>query len=87
MSIDVKKEKEGEFLVTVTEGSSSTKHRVTLDDEYYTKLTKRRIGKEELIEKSFEFLLKHESKESILSSFNLNVISRYFPQYESEISV
>ena len=73
--------------MTVTEDGSSTNHRVTLDDEYYTKLTKGRIGKEELIEKSFEFLLRHESKESILSSFNLRVISRYFPQYESEIAV
>jgi len=87
MSIDVKKEKEGEFLVTVIEGGSSSRHRVALDDEYYNRLTKGKIGKEELIKKSFEFLLKHESKESILSSFNLKVISRYFPQYEHEIAV
>lgn len=87
MGIEVKKEKNGEFLVTVVEGSSSSKHRVTLDDEYYNKLTKGKIGQEELIKKSFEFLLKHESKESILSSFNLKVISRYFPQYEQEITL
>ena len=85
MSIEVKKLKEGEFIVTVAEGDSSTKHRVTLDNEYYNKLTKGNITREELIKKSFEFLLRHESKESILSSFDLRVISRYFPQYENEI--
>ena len=40
---------------------------------------------EELIRKSFEFLLEHEPKESILSRFDLTVISRYFPEYEGEI--
>ena len=39
----------------------------------------------ELIKKSFEFLLERESKESILSSFDLPVISRYFPEYERVI--
>ena len=43
------------------------------------------VGPEELIRKSFEFLLEREPKESILSRFDLSVISRYFPEYEREI--
>ncbi len=39
-----------------------------------------------LVRRSFDFLLRHEPKESILASFDLPVISRYFPDYESEIS-
>ncbi|MEW6680805.1 MAG: hypothetical protein AB1297_07320, partial [bacterium] len=58
---------------------------VTLDDGYYQDLTKGNITKEELIERSFEFLLKREPKESILSRFNLKVINRYFPEYEEDI--
>jgi hypothetical protein len=38
-----------------------------------------------LVEKSFEFLLERESNTSILSSFDLPVIGRYFPEYESTI--
>ena len=85
--IKVERKNQNEFLVTVKEGSSSTKHNVTLDEEYYQKLTKGRMSKEELIEKSFVFLLARESKESILSTFNLQVIKRYFSEYESRISI
>ncbi|MFP4384841.1 MAG: hypothetical protein ACLFST_05240 [Spirochaetia bacterium] len=42
-------------------------------------------AKVDLIKKSFEFLLKRESKESILSSFDLPTIQRYFPEYERTI--
>jgi hypothetical protein len=34
---------------------------------------------------SFEFLLAHEPRESILRSFELPVIGRYFPEWQDEI--
>ena len=83
--IEVKKKKQGKFLVIIDEGNSKTEHNVELDDEYYRKLTNGKITEEELIKKSFEFLLKRESKESILSRFNLKIIKRYFPEYEEKI--
>lgn len=43
------------------------------------------VSPESLIEKSFEFLLEREPKESILRSFELSVIERYFPEYRKEI--
>ena len=39
----------------------------------------------ELVHRSFEFLLAREPKESILPSFGLSTIARYFPEYEREI--
>jgi hypothetical protein len=39
----------------------------------------------DLVRRSFAFLLARESKESILRSFDLPVIGRYFPDYEREI--
>ena len=39
----------------------------------------------ELVRRSFVFLLAREPKESILRSFDLPVIGRYFPEYEREI--
>jgi hypothetical protein len=38
-----------------------------------------------LVEASFAFLLQREPRESILRSFDLPVIERYFPEYRSEL--
>lgn len=73
------------FEVTVSNGEQ-TKHTVKLSKDYYDKLTSGRITAEELVRKSFDFLLAREPKESILKTFELQVISRYFPEYESEIT-
>ncbi len=83
--IEVKKKDSGEFEVTISEGDTKTIHIVTLDEKYYEELTQKRISKEELIKKSFEFLLQRETKESILSRFDLRIISNYFPEFEEEI--
>ncbi|RMG40656.1 MAG: hypothetical protein D6719_10350 [Candidatus Dadabacteria bacterium] len=73
------------FDVTVDDGRGSSKHSVTLSKALYDKLTAGDITPEDLIRKSFNFLLEREPKESILSSFDLSVISRYFPEYERVI--
>ena len=83
--IEVKKSRDGAFDVRVIEGKSETSHRVTLKEADYARIAEGKVSEEELIRRSFEFLLEHESKESILGSFDLTVISRYFPQYEREI--
>jgi len=75
-----------EYKVIIEQHGSSITHTVTLDDMYYEKLTHRKIQKEELIKRSFEFRLQREPKESILRKFDLKVISRYFPEYERIIS-
>jgi hypothetical protein len=51
----------------------------------YARLAGEKIEPEELVRRSFEFLLEREPKESILSRFDLSVINRYFPEYEREI--
>ena len=38
-----------------------------------------------LVRASFEFLLEREPPSSILRTFEIDVIARYFPVYESEI--
>lgn len=75
---------EGKFEVTV-KGNRVTKHKVTVNKAYYTELTSGAASPEELVEKSFEFLLTRESNTSILSEFNLKVIPKYFSGYEREI--
>lgn len=74
------------FRVTVSEGSSQTTHRVTMSRNSYQQLTNEACTPEELVRRSFEFLLEQEPKESILREFEITVISRYFPDYEAEIT-
>ena len=40
---------------------------------------------EDLVRRSFDFLLEREPPGSILREFDLTVIGRYFPEYESAI--
>jgi len=82
--ITVKKIDDRTFEVTVA-GKTTTTHRVTVDRAYHEKLTGGHTSAEELVEKSFEFLLKHESNTSILRTFELPIIGRYFPEYETTI--
>lgn len=79
--ISVKKINATTFEVVVDNGTQTT-HIVTLSTQYYQKLTNGQATPEELIRKSFEFLLEREPNTSILRSFDLPVIGNYFPEYE-----
>ena len=72
--------------VTVADHGSESRHSVTFTRADFQRLT---AGGGEspdgLVRRSFEFLLTRESKESILKSFALTDIGRYFPEYEAEI--
>lgn len=72
------------FRVEVREQNSTTIHEVTASPTDI----KRYGGEgnaEQLVKRSFEFLLEREPKESILRSFELPVIERYFQEYPKEI--
>jgi len=70
-----------EFVVSV----DGSQFKVKVDNDYHLKLTKAKQSMEDLITKSFEFLLEREPKESILKKFNLQIINKYFPEYEEVI--
>ena len=74
-----------EFQVTVKEGRGESRHRVTLRKTDYQELAAGKASPEALVTESFRFLLEREPKESILRSFDLMVIGRYFPEYGREI--
>jgi hypothetical protein len=83
--IIVQTENETRFEITVRENGSETRHMVTVERDYARKLAGGKTPVEKLVQLSFEFLLEHEPKESILRQFDLSDISRYFPEYEAEI--
>jgi len=73
------------FKVDVVEDSGTSSHTVEVSNDYYQKLTGAKITPEDLVVRSFKFLLQREPKEMIMSKFELPVISRYFPEYEDRI--
>lgn len=85
LDIVVKQTASGVFEVSVG-GRSPTTHRVIASDEYIRSLTGGRATGDELVRKSFEFLLEREPNTSILRDFELPVIQQYFPEYEQIIS-
>ncbi len=70
--------------VIVEENGNSTTHMVTVPEDIYQKLTGGVITHEECVRTAFKFLLDREPKESILSQFDLPVISQYFPEFSNE---
>lgn len=84
-NISINKLDEHSYEVAIQTPSPTT-HRVTVAADYADRLTQGRFSTEELVSRSFDFLLQRESNTSILRSFDLAVISRYFPEYERVIS-
>ncbi len=72
------------FEITVN-ADQSTKHVVSVTDQMLLNLTNNKISKEELLNFSFNFLLEREPNTSILSKFDIIVISKYFPEYISKV--
>ena len=83
-SISIEKRNDNVFEVTVTD-SVTTTHTVTVTDQSLNYLTDYDVTKTQLLEFSFKFLLEREPNTSILSSFDINVISRYFSDYKDEV--
>ena len=84
MSISIKKRTDDVFVVTVADGITTT-HTVKVTDQSLTDLTDNNVTKTQLLEFSFNFLLDREPNTSILSSFDINVISKYFSDYRDEV--
>ena len=84
MSVSIKKLSDDVFEVSVAK-TSTTIHTVTVTDQSLTDLAGDNTTKTELLEFSFNFLLDREPNTSILSSFDINVISKYFSDYKDEV--
>lgn len=83
ISIETTTRADDSYQVTVSEGSSSSSHVVTVSPQLVDSLAGG--DAQRLVEASFRFLLDREPKESILARFDLEVISRYFPEYRDRI--
>jgi predicted Zn-dependent protease len=66
-------------------GGPTTRHVVTIPAADLERLDPGAPDPHLLVDRSFRFLLERESPTSILSSFDLMAIGRYFPEYEATI--
>lgn len=71
--------------VTVGSDAAATTHRVGVRAQTATELAPGSSA-EDLVRRSFAFLLDREPRTSILASFDLADIERYFPEYTDEIA-
>ena len=69
----------------IINADQETIHKVFISNQTYLDLTSKKISKKELVKFSFEFLLEREPNTAILSSFDLIQISKYFPEYFTEL--
>ena len=72
------------FEITVN-ADQIIKHVVSVTDQMLLNLTKNKISKEELLNFSINFLLEREPNTTILSKFEIIVISKYFSEYISKV--
>jgi hypothetical protein len=72
------------FEVVVSEGDRTT-HEVTVSRATLERLAGSGEPDERFIERCFEFLLEREPKESILTTFDIEDIGKYFPEFTARI--
>ena len=72
--------------VLVGDDPGTTEHAVAFDRDALAGLAPVGTTPEDLVVASFRFLLEREPRESIMRSFELPVITRFFGNYETEIA-
>ncbi len=65
---------------------STTEHTVSVSSAELSRLAGSAGDADRLVDASFRFLLSREPKESILRSFAISDIERYFPDYPRAIA-
>ena len=73
------------YRVEVRDGDSTTEHDVTVSARDFERLAGTRTP-EAFVRDCFAFLLERETKESILRTFDVSAIGRYFPEFERTIA-
>lgn len=72
--------------VVVGDDPGATEHSVRVDRDALAGIAPTGTTPEELLVASFRFLLEREPRESIMRSFELPIISRFFADYETEVA-
>lgn len=84
VTVNAKKQNDGWICdVAVDHAGERTRHTVAVTESDLDRWGHGEV--EDLVRRSFDFLLRREPPSSILKRFDLSVIQRYFPEYDREI--
>lgn len=83
--MSVTRQGERSYQVEVRGHGVTTTHTVEVPEGLAAELGWNDAPESELVRESFAFLLQREPPTSILKSFSLDVIGRYFPEYPHQI--
>jgi hypothetical protein len=72
--------------VRLTDDRGTGEHLVRVGSAVLERLGPGASDPDDLVRRSFEFLLEREPRTSILREFDLPVIAQYFPEYEQQVS-
>lgn len=75
------------IVVLEEENEPDLEFNVEVDEDHYNDLTSLSIAPEDLVKRSFQYLLNREGKHEIMKSFNLRDISKFFPEYDDMVRV
>ncbi len=75
----------GRFSVRLEQGRTSSSHQVTVPASIADDPELGAVDPQVIVRRSMEFLLEREPPTSILSEFSLDVIPRYFGDYDAEL--
>jgi hypothetical protein len=74
-----------EFRVEVADADEVTGHRIRLTGAFLDDLLPTGADQERIVRETFGFLLEREPATSILAEFSLEDVSRYFPEFPTEL--
>jgi len=76
---------EHEYAVDVTEGTTKTRHRVTVPIDLLTDLGLPGADEQTVVRETFAFLLEREPATSIYEEFPLDTVASHFPEFPDEL--
>jgi hypothetical protein len=84
--IDITADGEHQYAVTITaDDGTETTHQVRVPETLLDQLGMAKTQEPLLVRASMLYLLQREPAQSVLPTFSLDEIGRYFPDYPSEI--
>ena len=84
MTIAIKRIDNDTFLVSIS-SKKNTQHIVKFSDKQRDLYELGHIQKDVIIKFAFDFLLAREPNTSILTHFSIDLISNYFPEFETKL--
>jgi len=83
ISVEPDPNRQGAFVATVRDRRGESRHRVTVGEKDAARFAALGAEPAAAVKAAMAFLVDREPKESILAAFDIDVIRRYFPEFDN----